>query len=228
MTKQTAEKAAITRVLVVDDHPGFVSAIEQTLAQTLDLQCVGTAHSLSAARLQLAQCVPDVVLVDMGLDGNPRAGVELIGHVHEIAPRCEPIAVTVFEDMGTVLAAIEAGAAGYVLKGCLGEELAAAIRVVRGGGSPISPPIARQLLRRLSHAGSPPSTLPPKASPLSSAEIQMLQLAEKGFSHDEIAQFMGVTRNTVLTFAKRCYRKLQVHSRTEAVYEARRMGLLSD
>jgi len=229
-TRSTHQSRSPIRVLLIDDDPGFIAAAQTALAMPPDLSCVGVAHSPANARRLLGELAPDVALVDMGLAGNPLAGVELIAHMREVHPTCEPLAVTVFDDVSTVLAAIQAGASGYVLKGGSAEELCAQIRVVRYGGSPVSPPIARLLLKHLSagvvHAGGVPG--PADAPALSTNELQMLRLAAKGCSHDEIAQAMEVSRNTVLTYAKRCYRKLQVHSRTEAIYEARRMGLLPD
>jgi len=134
--------------------------------------------------------------------------------------------------------ALAAGATGYVLKDTPALDLAEMVRAVHAGGSPISPVIARRLLTRLAPAGSSrqraqaslPDTVASEADAglLSDRECEMLGLAAKGYSYREIAQMMGVSQQTVLTYVKRSYRKLQVHSRSEAVYEARKRGLMGD
>lgn len=235
VTSASIAHASVTRVVVVDDDLRFVEGVNAALGDAVDLRSVGSAHNVTAACAMISQLQPDVALIDLGL--GQESGVAVISHARMAAPRCELLVLTLFEDDVTVWAAIEAGASGYVLKGGGPEELREHIRTVHAGGSPISPRIARRLLSRM---GSPAATVgasaftAPAETPLtadtalSTQELQMLQLAAKGCSHDEIARLMGVSRNTVLTYAKRCYRKLQVHSRAEAVYEARRMGLLRD
>lgn len=224
--------APAIRLVVIEDDAKFAANAGQALGLDPCLQLVGSARDVSAARGLLRDLRPDVALVDLGL--GDESGLAVIGFARREVPDCELLVLTMFEDDVTVLAAIEAGASGYVLKGCSADELRAHIHTVHAGGSPISPRVARRLLSRLSvkdsAAVSSPSGVAPEAGTvaLSTQELQMLQLAAKGCPHDEIAQLMGVSRNTVLTYAKRCYRKLQVHSRSEAVYEARRMGLLKD
>ncbi len=122
------------------------------------------------------------------------------------------------------LGAIAAGATGYLLKDQPPAEIVEQIRVLRAGGSPISPVIARRLLVRL--AAEAPTAPPTPAALLSEREIHVLQLAAKGYSYDEIAALMRVSPRTVQTYVKRVYRKLQVHTKVEALAEARRLRLL--
>jgi len=142
--------------------------------------------------------------------------------------------ITVFGDEQHVIASIEAGATGYILKDSLPEEFLSMISQLRAGGSPISPIIARQLLRRMQPAplqtpGSSPSapTAPPALdSALSMRESEVLGLIAKGFNFAEIARLLDVSPHTITAHVKKIYQKLAVHSRGEAVYEATRMGLL--
>ncbi len=129
--------------------------------------------------------------------------------------------ITVFGDERRVIGAIEAGASGYLLKDDSTHELGGAIRLLLDGGSPISPAIARHLIRRLHppHATHNDSALAPR-------ELEVLSLAAKGFSYAEIAQMLGVTPNTIGSYTKRIYAKLTVTSRAEAVFEASRLGLI--
>ena len=220
------------RVLIVDDDPSVLQPFAAAVAAAADMQVVGQAATLAAGLHLLRNTRPDLLLVDLGLpDGD---GTTLIAEAARTLPDCEAMVVTVFGDEAHVLAAIEAGATGYLLKDASPTEIVEQLRVLKAGGSPISAVIARQMLRRSaawsqsqrSAAGSA-GALDGDAN-LSPREREVLELCAKGYSYEEIAPLLAVSRHTVTTFVKRIYRKLQVHSRTEAVYEARRMGLLRD
>jgi DNA-binding NarL/FixJ family response regulator len=167
------------------------------------------------------------LLVDLQLpDGN---GIDLIKEVSRRMPGCDVMVVTIFGDERHVLDSIEAGATGYLLKDMSPTELVEQIRVLRAGGSPISPVIARQLLTRFSATRAPQTPAEAEAvSPLSDQEVKVLTLSAKGFSYDEIANLMQVSRHTVQTYVKRSYRKLQVNSKVDALSEARRLKLLAE
>jgi DNA-binding NarL/FixJ family response regulator len=195
-------------VLIVEDDERFRTAFEGMVADARDMQLVGAAA--------------DVLLVDLGLPSG--SGVELIRYANEQLPDTDVMVVSVFGDEPHVMASLEAGATGYLLKDTPAADLTEQIRTLHGGGSPISPVIARQLLLRLTPQAGPvvDGTL------LSPQERQVLTLSAKGFSFEEIARMLGVSRHTVMTYVKRSYRKLQVHSKTEAIYEARKLGLVRD
>ena len=135
--------------------------------------------------------------------------------------------ISVFGDEEHVLASIEAGATGYILKDSLPEEFVSLIAQLRAGGSPISPVIARQLLKRFQRkeqvAGPAPD---PHEAGLTARESEVLALIAKGFSFGEIARLLEVSPHTINAHVKKIYQKLAVHSRGEAVYEAGKMGLL--
>ena len=176
---------------------------------------------------------PDVLLVDIGLPSG--SGITLIRHVRAHLPHCEAMVVTVFAEEQGVLACIQAGATGYLLKDATGERIAAAIHELRDGGSPISPSIARRVLARFriaptpapaAPAATPAGAAPTDGSPLSQRETEILRLVAKGFSFETVGEVLGISSHTVVTHVKKIYRKLAVHSRGEAVYEAGQMGLL--
>jgi len=218
------------RVLIVDDDPSVLQPFAAAVAAADDMQVVGQAATLAAGLHLLRNTRPDMLLVDLGLpDGD---GTTLIAEAARSLPDCEAMVVTVFGDEAHVLAAIEAGATGYLLKDASPAEIVEQLRVLKAGGSPISAVIARQMLRRSatwvqSRRGVAEPAVDGDAN-LSPREREVLELCAKGYSYEEIAPLLAVSRHTVTTFVKRIYRKLQVHSRTEAVYEARRMGLLRD
>jgi DNA-binding NarL/FixJ family response regulator len=220
-----ADEATLTSamphtVLIVEDDSRFRSAFVQAVHDAEDLTLVGEADDLSEGLRLLLATRPDVLLVDIGLPSG--SGIELIQKANVHLPACDVMVITVFGDEGHVLACIEAGATGYLLKGSRGLEIAEQIRVLVGGGSPISPVIARQLLVRM---GPPDAALKTKVA-LSTQEQAVLQMSSKGYSYQEIARMLGLSRHTVGTYVKRIYRKLQVHGKTEAVFEARRLGLV--
>ena len=220
---------APARILVIDDDDAFRETVCAAIARDPSLTLAAQAGSVAAARAVVARGNFDVALIDLGLpDGN---GIDLIREIARERPDTDVMVVTVFGDEAHVLASIEAGATGYLLKRNLHDTLAATVHELRAGGSPISPVIARQLLHRFRRdgdgAGGAP--VPPAAvddGGLSEREREVLLFIAKGFTVGEIAGMLHLSAHTVATHVKHIYRKLAVHSRTEAVYEAGRMGLL--
>jgi DNA-binding NarL/FixJ family response regulator len=229
----------IFNVVVVEDDLFFVRAFSAAIEGAADLRLQGVAHNCRQARVLLDQPAADVMLVDLGLPDGP--GLDIIRAAQTHWPQCHVMVSTVFGDEAHVIQSLEAGAAGYLLKDSSPERITEEIRSVLAGGSPISPLIARRLLTRFRHAlaaESAPAPLlarTPSAAPvmvdhvrLSPRERQVLEYISKGFSYEEIAALMAVSRNTVLSFVRRIYSKLKVRSQLEAVHEARSQGLLVD
>ncbi len=220
----TVDSVDFGRVLVVEDDAAIRRRLCAVLAQTRD--GAGTIHAvadLAGARAALQAGDFGLALVDVGLpDGN---GVELIAWLHEHRPRTQALVVSGFGDEHTVLAALKAGAVGYLLKERDDIELVAALHSIRRGGSPIDPAVARHILAQLD-APAPPSRK--SEIGLSERERTILKLVAKGFSNREIAEVTSLSHYTVGDYTKSIYRKLAVKSRTAAVYEARTQGLLDD
>lgn len=213
------------RVLLVEDDPAFCAAFSAAVEGAEDAELAGIARSRTEGLAMVRATRADVLLVDLGLpDGS---GIDVIRAMHREAPGCTAVVSTVFGDEQHVVQAIQAGAAGYLLKDTAPEDVVEELRCVHRGGSPISPIIARSVLRLLQQK-DPPEAVPAAADSdlLSAREAQVLELVAKGFSYDEIAQQIGVSRHTVLTFVRRIYAKLEVSSKMEAVNAARRKGLL--
>jgi len=217
-------------VLIVEDDTRFRDAFARAVTHADDMTLLGAAGDVATGRTLLSQR-PDVMLVDLELpDGS---GMELIREAAQTLPECDVMVVTIFGDEQHVLRSIEAGATGYLLKDLPAEQLVEQIRVLRAGGSPISPIIARQLLNRFGNAprafgsDSPQGQEQNERPPLSEQETNVLTLAAKGYSYDEIAGLLKISHHTVQTYVKRIYRKLQVHSKIEALSEARRLSLIA-
>lgn len=215
------------KVLVVEDEPVFLRRFCDAVSAGPALTLCGSASTVAQARALLDRTAPDVVLVDLGLpDGN---GIDVIRHAMRGHPECDVIVITMFGDDSHVIDSIRAGATGYLLKDALPRDIAGAILQVRGGGSPISPAIARRVLQSLQQAGPAPAQADDTegcGAVLSRRETEVLRLVAKGLSFKEVGTALDISSHTVITHVKRVYQKLAVHSRGEAVYEASQMGLL--
>ena len=211
------------RVGVVEDDAASRDTFVAMIHAQPDLVLAMVAASRAEALDRLSTAPMDVLLVDLGLpDGS---GLDVIRAARVQWPDCSILVSTIFGDEDHVLRSIEAGAMGYLLKDVDAAELAEEIRSLHAGGSPISPMVARKILARaaasLAPAGSPPATL-------SAREQEVLRHVSKGFTTEETARSMGVSRTTVLTFVRRIYAKLQVNTRAEAIHAAYKQGLLAD
>jgi DNA-binding NarL/FixJ family response regulator len=219
---------AVVRVMLVEDDPSFMRRLRTIVEGDPRLELVSTAASVAEANRVMEGARIDVALVDLGLpDGS---GLSVIRRMLERVRGSEVIVLTSFGDEERVIASLEVGATGYLTKDAAPQEIVAGILQVRDGGAPMSPPIARRVLRRFREASSNgPAASGPRPSDgpgLSDREHQVLQFIAKGFTTAEIGGLLALSPNTVLTYVKRVYGKLAVHSRSEAIFEARQHGLL--
>jgi DNA-binding NarL/FixJ family response regulator len=218
---------APTAVIIVEDEPEFRRRFAQIVESEPSMRLTGVASTRREAQALVEKEHFDVLLIDLGLpDGN---GIDLIKQVSQSRPEADIMVVTVFGDEQHVVSSIEAGATGYILKDSTPADVISCIRLLRAGGSPVSPVVARSVLRAIRNrmAAEPAARAPqPESNPLSARETEILQLLAKGMSFNEIGEILGISPHTVTAHIKKIYRKLAVHSRGEAVYEATQMGLL--
>ena len=215
-------------VAIVEDDPGVCDALRQVVQAAPDLRLAGMVGTREEGLALLKGPPADVLLVDLGLpDGS---GIDVIRAAVQQWPGCSIMVSTNFGDETHVIRSIEAGAAGYLLKDSSPSKMIDEIRSLAGGGSPISPIIARQVLARFRQGASSKADAPePAADPsslLSAREKEVLNFITKGFTTQEIARLMQLSHFTVRTFVRRIYSKLKVTSKAEAIYEARSQGLL--
>lgn len=215
-------------IVIVEDEPEFRRRFAQIIENEPTMRLLGVATNWREAKAIIDAEDFDVLLIDLGLpDGN---GIDLIRQVSQKRPHADIMVVTVFGDEQHVVASIEAGATGYILKDSTPADVISCIRLLRAGGSPVSPLVARSVLRAIRHRVSLGAPTTPSqatgANPLSARETEILQLLAKGMSFNEIGEILGISPHTVTAHIKKIYRKLAVHSRGEAVYEATQMGLL--
>ncbi len=213
------------KIVLVEDDVQFSQHLQEALRLAPDIVLAGHAGTLSEGMGLLAQPPADVMLVDLGLpDGS---GIELIQAAKKRWPACQVMVFTVFGDEMNIIRSIEAGATGYLLKGCTPTQLIQEIRNLHGGGSPISPIIARQILLRMQVQPAASATVAQQAlASLSAREREVLNYITQGFSYADIAGKLDISYHTVRTFVRRVYIKLEVNSHIEAVSKARDRGLL--
>jgi DNA-binding NarL/FixJ family response regulator len=216
-------------VAMVEDDSRTRERISRVIRAEPSLSLALAAASAGELLAWAAEHPVDVMLVDLGLPD--RSGLEVIARCCRMQPSCAVMVLTMFGDETHMLRAFEAGARGYLLKDGTEDDLATHICALHAGGSPMSPIIARQLLARWQTTrrdmpGARPAQEDRQSEPLSQRESQVLDLIARGFTYAEIGTQLQVSLTTVQTHVRNIYGKLGVHSKTEAVFEARQSGLL--
>jgi DNA-binding NarL/FixJ family response regulator len=214
-------------VVVVEDDEPTRSRLVRAVDAHPRLRTVASVGTCAEARGVLEREPPAVLLTDLDLpDGT---GIDLIRQVRQQGSPTQAMVITIFGDEQHVVAAIEAGALGYLLKDASAETVGRSILELLDGGSPMSAPVARYLLQRFSKPLEPVPAATPRVGEmpgLSAREREVLTYIVKGFSYAEIARLLTLSTHTVATHVRRIYGKLEVHSRGEAVYEALATGLV--
>ncbi len=216
------QNQAQIRVAVIEDDPASLERITIALSETSDISIVAIARNVANGKELVEAGGFDVLLCDLGLpDGS---GITLIRQAALKHKNIDIIVITIFAEQNKVMDSIKAGARGYLLKGENFDQCAESIREIQRGGSPISPAIARQLLKEFQP--KEPSKQNETHQALSKRELEVLNLLARGFSFIEIGDLLGITRSTVATYVKNIYQKLEVNSRSEAVFEASSLGII--
>lgn len=217
------ELLRLTPALIVEDDPAMQRRLSRLIGEIDGGDGVTVVATLAEAYSALAATRFALVLVDIGLpDGDGR---ELVARVNRQGADLPVLVISSWGHEDTVLSALQAGACGYLLKERDDIELTVSLRSIQRGGAPIDPVIARRILGLLPGA-RPADAAPSDDIRLSAREQEVLQLLARGCSNREIAELVGLSRLTVEGYIKAIYRKLAVGSRTAAVFEAQKLGLL--
>lgn len=224
------------RIVIVEDDAHYRESLEMLLALEPGF-ALAASHAEAAALIAAVRAAPaasplpwDIVLMDIDLPGI--TGIEATRAIKQHRPEATVVMLTAFEDPERLLAAIRAGADGYMLKRAGVAEVIEQLRAVAAGGSPLTPAVARSVLDLLRDGAvvqaprGGPGTSGPRAE-LSPQERAVLRALVRGSSYKQVASDLGLSIDTVRTYIRRIYRKLQVHSATEAVARALR-GHLAD
>ncbi|NKB87289.1 MAG: response regulator [Acidobacteria bacterium] len=216
-----------TRVALVDDNDDFRKRLVQRLGFFGQIDVVVEADNATEFLADVGSCAeePHVALVDIDLPDVD--GIELAARLRASHPDIGILMLTVFEAPDTILAAIQAGAEGYMLKDASADRIVEAITEVQQGGAPVSRTVARRVLQLLNRETSPDAKPEPEDMPLSPREVELLEHIVAGDTEAAIAERLCISPHTVRTHVKNIYRKLEVSSRAAAVrvaYERRLVG----
>lgn len=215
--------AAIIHVALFDDSKSIRDSLGALLGTTPGIGLCGCFPNADHLLEHIAACKPDVVLMDIDMPG--MNGIQATTLLHKHHPDLPVLMLTVFDDEDRLFASLCAGATGYLLKKSDPNELLGAIADARNGGAPMSPGIARKVMRFFQHLPLPPRSKPDDHG-LSEREKEVLQCLVAGHSYKMIADQLKISFETVRSHIKHIYEKLQVHNNTEAVAMALKRGLL--
>jgi len=206
------------KVSIVEDDVLLRQNLKLLLGGETGISVVSVYSSAEEALAGIKRARPEILLTDIGLPG--MSGIELIRELKDQMPELEIMAHTVFDDRETVFSAIKAGASGYILKGSTPRELIDALHTLAKGGAPMSPKIARKVIREFQREGIDEQYL------LSHRETGIVKEIENGLSYKDIAAKLGISPHTVHTHIKNIYEKLHAKDRQGALVAARKKGII--
>ena len=198
-------------VSIVEDNDQLRGTLARVLNRADGFRCLSHYANAEDALKDLPRVHPDVVLMDINLPG--MNGVQCVRQLKALLPEIQVMMLTVYEDTENIFNALTAGASGYMLKRTSSKELLEAIQDVQRGGSPMTMHIARKVVQSFQHTAATAQS----TENLSEREQQVLDCLSRGLMYKEIAEKLGISYETVHTYIRRIYEKLQVRTRTEAV-----------
>ena len=202
-------------ISIVEDNDKLRGTLAKVIGRTEGFRFATDYASAEDALADLPQVKPDVVLMDINLPG--LNGVECVRKLKPLLPHTQVMMLTVYEDTENIFNALAAGASGYMLKRTPTKELVEAIREMQRGGSPMTTHIARLVVQSFQKPAAAPTATSKELAELSEREQQVLDLLAQGLIFKEIAEKLAISYETVHTYIRRIYEKLQVRTRTEAV-----------
>jgi DNA-binding NarL/FixJ family response regulator len=199
----------MTTIAIVEDNSTMRQTLVEMVDRTPDYRCVCACATSKEALVQVPKFRPNVALMDIHLPDE--SGIACTAQLTEKMPDLQVVILTVYADTDLIFQALKAGACGYILKRTRPEEIIKAVAEVRAGGAPMTPEIARMVVRSF----RAPSPLP-NTDGLTARETEILELLAKGLSNKEIANLMNIAAGTVRNHLENIFRKLHVRCRTEA------------
>jgi NarL family two-component system response regulator LiaR len=220
--KEDLRSVHTIRILLADDHALVREGIRRLLDAEEDMSVVAEAITGEEAITAVQQLHPNVAIIDIAMPGI--GGIKATHTITATCPETAVLALSAYDDEPYLVALLEAGAKGFLLKNAHGQELVNAVRTIAYGGSVLHPSLVEKIARRLSQRSASAQAAP---DTLSEREFDVLRLAAQGLPNKEIARRMGLSIRTVHSHLASIFAKMQVNSRTEAVLLALRRGLIS-
>ena len=208
----------VMKIAIVEDDMLLRENLKLLLSGEPGISVVSTFTSAEEALAGIKRAKPEILLADIGLPG--MSGIDLIREVKDRLPDLEIMAHTVFDDRETVFSAIKAGASAYILKGSTPRELIDALHTLAKGGSPMSPKIARKVIREFQEDAADEQYV------LSHREREIVKEIENGLTYKDISSKFSISPHTVHTHIKNIYEKLHAKDRQSALIAARRKGII--
>ncbi|HKZ83407.1 MAG TPA: response regulator transcription factor [Anaerolineae bacterium] len=208
-------------IFLADDHPVVRDGLRAILETQPDFAVIGEAGDGAETVKQTKALRPNVLLLDLEMP--EMDGVEALRHIREAAPDTRVLVFTAYDSDERILAAVQTGAQGYLLKGAPRDQVFDAIRVVHGGGSLLQPAVASKLLKQVQSGTDRTASRP---GILTSREVEVLRLLAQGQANKQIAARLGISERTVKFHVSAIFRKLDATNRTEAVTIAAQRGLI--
>jgi len=212
------------RILLVDDHPLLCRALHDLLDREPDFEVIGEARDgEQAIRLTKAH-QPDIIIMDISMP--VMDGITATKHIKARWPLIAILILTVHTDVVTIFKILQAGASGYLIKSVFGPEVIHTIRAVMDGDTVLAPSVSEELLKyALRHFTKPVNT--ELASVMTKRELEILSFAARGMANKEIARRLGVSEGTIKNYFVDLFQKLNVRSRTEAIFVGLKLGILA-
>jgi DNA-binding NarL/FixJ family response regulator len=222
LSNNELEQSQLIRVLLADDHALVREGTRRLLETEDDVEVVAEAANGEEAVEAAKRLHPDIAIMDIAMPG--MGGLEATRAIKLSCPETAVLVLSAYDDEPYLMALLEVGAAGFLLKNVHGQELISAIRAVSRGESVLQPSLAEKIMQRMS---SQTENVPHVIDLLSEREIEVLRLAARGLPNKEIARRLGLSIRTVHSHLANIFMKMQVGSRTEAVLLALRQGMIS-
>lgn len=218
------EPIQMTRILLVDDHPLVRQALRDVIEKEPDLQVVGEAGNGREAISLTEEYLPDIVIMDISMP--VLSGVEATKRIKAARPEIAILILTVHTDLETIFSILQAGASGYLIKSVFGPEVIHTVRAVMDGDMVLAPEVSQEVVKYAFQHVSKPVRTPPQDA-ITPKEAEMLSLAAKGLSNKEIGSRLHISETTVKSYFVGVFQKLNVRSRTEAIFVSLKSGILT-
>jgi NarL family two-component system response regulator LiaR len=212
------------RILLVDDHPLVRRALRDILEKEPDLRVIGEAGDGRQAIDMTEEHQPDIVIMDISMP--VLNGVEATKQIKAANPMTSVLILTVHTDVETIFSILQAGASGYLVKSIFGPEVIHTIRAVMDGDMVLSPEVSQEVVKYAFQHGTKP-VKPVPQDRISAKGMEILSLAAKGLSNKEIGAKLGITEATVKSYFVDIFQRLNVRSRTEAIFVSLKSGILT-